>query len=71
MNLLKLKEEVDQEIPVMLQSSDQFEARFAWVGEAKEKGNLLYKEGNFQEAIDQYLKAFCGLAGFKIDRKTS
>ena len=38
-----------------------WDARFQWVSEIKEKGNKLFKEDKYDEAIDIYMKALCGM----------
>ena len=60
-------EEVEQEVASHLQGSelDPWEARFEWVTREKEAGNALFKGGQYQEAIDQYMRAYCGVVGYK------
>lgn len=38
-----------------------WDARFQWVSEAKEGGNQLFKTEKYDEAIDAYMRALCGL----------
>jgi hypothetical protein len=44
--------------------------RSTFINQQKDIANDKYKEGQFQEAIDIYIKAYCGIAGFKIEKKT-
>jgi hypothetical protein len=44
---------------------DPWEARFEWVTKEKEVGNARFKGSQYQEAIDQYLRAYCGVVGYK------
>ena len=53
------------DVPVIKESKEkQWDARFDWVQKEKDIGNEFYKVGKFQEAIDQYLRALCGITGF-------
>jgi tetratricopeptide (TPR) repeat protein len=51
------------------ESEKVWEARFDWVCAEKEKGNGVFKEGRYQEAINQYLRAYCGIADFAEKQK--
>ena len=42
-----------------------YEARCNWICEMKDKGNGLYKDQTYDEAIDTYIKALCG---FKFNK---
>jgi tetratricopeptide (TPR) repeat protein len=79
-NVVKLAEEVKYElwetgvIPKeergkARESEKAWEARFDWVNAEKDKGNALFKDGRYEEAIDQYLRAYSGIAGFSEKQK--
>lgn len=38
-----------------------WDARFQWVSDAKDKGNKLFKDEKYDQAIDEYMRALCGL----------
>lgn len=38
-----------------------WEEKFNWVNSQKDEGNVLFKQQIFDQAIDAYLKALCGL----------
>lgn len=38
-----------------------WDERFSWVNKVKDQGNQLFKDHKFEEAVDTYLKALCGL----------
>ena len=65
--MFNLVEEVEQELARHIKGSelDPWEARFEWVTKEKEAGNALFKGSEYQEAIDQYLRAYCGVVGYK------
>ena len=63
LNVMKLAEDVKYEVlNTVIPEEDRkqrnketekaWEARFDWVNDEKEKGNSLYKDGKFDEAID-------------------
>ena len=65
--MFNLVEEVERELESHLLGSelDPWEARFEWVTKEKEAGNALFKGAKYQEAIDQYMRAYCGVVGYK------
>jgi len=48
-----------------------YEQRCNWISDMKDKGNLLYKEASYDEAIDTYMKALCGFEFKKSTLKKS
>jgi tetratricopeptide (TPR) repeat protein len=46
------------------ESEKAWEARFEWINQEKETGNAFFKDGRYQEAINQYIRAYCGSTGF-------
>lgn len=65
--MFNLVEEVEREVASHLHGSelDPWEARFEWVTKEKETGNAMFKAAQYQEAIDQYMRAYCGVVGYK------
>ena len=65
--MFNLVEEAEQELAGHIKGSelDSWEARFEWVTKLKEAGNALFKGSEYQQAIDQYLRAYCGVVGYK------
>ena len=46
-----------------------FEKRCEWILDKKEEGNVEFKKGNYNEAMDKYLASLCGFDFKKtIDR---
>lgn len=63
LNVMKLAEDVKYEVLNSVipeedrknrnkESEKAWEARFDWVNDEKEKGNTIFKDGRFDEAID-------------------
>ena len=38
-----------------------YETKFQWVKDEKEKGNQMFKDKKYSEASDQYLRSLCGM----------
>jgi tetratricopeptide (TPR) repeat protein len=38
-----------------------WEERYQWINQAKEKGNKMVKEDKIEAAIDEYMRALCGM----------
>jgi len=38
-----------------------WEERYQWINQAKEKGNKMVKEEKIEAAIDEYMRALCGM----------
>ena len=38
-----------------------YEQRCKWIEDKKNEGNVEYKAGKYENAIDQYLASLCGL----------
>ena len=45
-----------------------FNERCAWIRKEKDEGNRIYKEKQFAEATDQYLRCLCG---FDFNKKNT
>ncbi len=55
---------MEEDLKSSLNKNSPWESRFEWVTQTKEEGNTLFKEGRYEEAIDIYLRAYCGIAGY-------
>ena len=42
-------------------SGKNWDERYQWISQAKEKGNKLFKEEKHDSAIDEYMRALCGM----------
>ena len=76
LNVIKLAEEVKEEVALGINENASvkeiertWDARFDWVTNEKEVGNTMYKEKQYDQAIDQYLRAYCGIVGFSDKQK--
>ena len=56
MNLQQTGAEVANEL-----RGKSWDERYQWVGEAKERGNKKFKEEKYEAAIDEYMRALCGM----------
>ncbi|CDW76411.1 tpr domain containing protein [Stylonychia lemnae] len=61
-NVQKLGQEVAIEL-----SGKNWEEKYEWVNNQREEGNKIFKKGIYDQAIDTYLKALCGMDFGKQD----